>query len=142
MRFSPIPTPNNTTLDYECWFVGTVTHINIFSRPRVASFHPGSTGITLGLRSVSSDERDLLVDSLLYSAVNTRRMSLQDEFAYKYDDWLFALLQHAAVYPQVRIRRKKKRPIRRMIVFISSRTWWVGRRELGLRSGGQQSQAY
>jgi len=66
--------------------------------------------------SISPDERDSLVDSLPYSAVNTRRRSLQDAFAYKCDDWLldwlldwlFALLQLAPVYSQVRIRRKKR----------------------------------
>ena len=53
------------------------------------------------------DECDLLVDSLPYSAVNTRRTPLQDAFVHKCDDWLFALLQLAPVYLQVRVRRKK-----------------------------------
>jgi len=127
MSYSPIPTPNN-----ECWFV-------ISSRARVAS---GKTSL---LTSISPDERDLLVDSLLYSAVNTRRTPLQDECAYKCDDWLFALLQLAPVYPQVRIRRKKDQ-IHHMVVFTSLRTFskggGVGRRELCLRTGEQQRQVY
>jgi len=84
------------------WLVGTVTAIK---------FLKGSGGkaqAQLLLTSISPDERDLLVDSLLYSAVNTRGTPLPDEFAYKCDDWLFALLQLAPVYPQVRIRRKIK----------------------------------
>jgi len=102
---------------------------------------PGSTDLDLRL----PDERDLLVDSPLYSAVNTRRPPLQDECAYKCDDWLFALLQFAPVYPQVRIRRNKDQT-HRMIVSFSSRTFskggGVGRRELCLRTGEQQRQAY
>jgi len=84
------------------WLVGTVTAIK---------FLKGSGGkaqVQLLLTSISSDERDLLVDSLLYSAVNTRGTSLQDEFAYKCDDWPFALLQLALVYPRVRIKAKKR----------------------------------
>jgi len=84
------------------WLVGTVT---------ATKFLKGSGGkaqAQLLLTSISPDERDLLVDSLLYSAVNTRRALFQDEFAYKCDDWLFALLLLAPVHPQVRIRRKKR----------------------------------
>ena len=83
------------------WLVGTVTAIK---------FLKGSGGkaqAQLLLTPISPDERDLLVDSLLYSAVNTRRTPLQDECAYECDDWLFALLQFVPVYPQVRIRREK-----------------------------------
>jgi len=82
---------------------------------------PGSVKPQLALLH----ERDLLVDSSLYSAVNTRRTSLQDAFAYKCDDWLFALLQLAPVNPQVRIRQKKDQ-IYRTVVFISSRTFSKG----------------
>jgi len=81
-----------------CWY-STVTAIK---------FLKGSGGKAQALTSISPDERDLLVDSLLYSAVNTRRMPLQDECAYECDDWLFTLLQFAPVYPEVRIRREKK----------------------------------
>jgi len=83
------------------WFVGTVTAIKFLKGSG------GKTKAQLLLTSISPDERDLLVDSLLYPAVNTRRTPLQDEFAYKYDDWLFALLQLAPVHPQGRIRRNK-----------------------------------
>jgi len=84
------------------WLVGTVTAIKFLKSSG------GKAQAQLLLTSISPDERDLLVDSLLYSAVNTRRTPLQDEFAYKCDDWLFALLQLTPVYPQVRIRRKIK----------------------------------
>jgi len=84
------------------WLVGTVTAIKFLKGSGgKAQAQPLST-------SISPDERDLLVDSLLYSGVNTRRTSLQDECVYECDDWLFALLQFAPVYPQVRIRRKKR----------------------------------
>ena len=116
----------------------------IFSTSQVTGQGKSIPGITL--TSISPSERDFLVDSLSYSAVNTRRTSVQDEFAYKCDDWLFALLQLAPVCPQVRIRRKKKDQIHRMMVFISSQTspkgGGVGRRELGLPTSEQQRQAY
>jgi len=108
------------------------THFDLLVRPALVKPQP--------------HERDLHVDLLLYSAVNTPRTSLQDASAYKCNDWPFALLQPAPVNPQVRIRRKKDQT-HRMMVFISSRTFsrggGVGRRVLGLRAAGeQQRQAY
>jgi len=119
--------PANPYLRQGCpimWLVGTVTAIKFLKGSG------GNAQAQLLLTSISPDERDLLVDSPLYSAVNTRRTTLQDECAYKCGDWLFALLQLAPVHPQVRIRRKKTK---------STARWYPSRHGRSQRAVGSDA---